>query len=43
MLTVSLQKSKNSPTSVLDMTISHLMELWRVWSTPSLQLLPIPL
>ena len=44
-LTVSLQRGKIPSTSVLDMTdgdTSVILELWGMWSTPSLPLLPGP-
>ena len=40
MLTVSLQRGQASFTSVLDMTLNTLvLELWGMWSVPSLSLL----
>ena len=43
-LVARLLRGKTLPTSVLDMTPNHLiLELWGVWSTLSLPLLPVPL
>ena len=45
-LTASLQRSKTTPpTSVLDMTLNNpaILELWGIWSTPSLPSLAGPL
>ena len=48
--TASLQRGKTPPVSVLDMTLSKsdsevpiMLELWGMWSTPSLPLFPGPL
>ena len=47
--TASLQRGKTSPTSVLIMTLKiydgedPVLELWGMWSTPSLPLFPGPL